>query len=261
MRKSARPNLSLDVELQIEQAKNQIHEHNWHRLQQMQGPTADALRDMRLRTRGLLPPMLKKPQQLRALIVQYAASLFESEASYYPFSRSLPGWLTRLGTQIGQSVSDKIDELETDGIHRNASLYFHELSIEAMYRAIREGIRDAKNSRIASAKQQMSQRKMSRKEEQEAYFATARALTGERPKELETEVTAKPTAPSTMQARKAFVDPILAEKGWSILDWAKDANVDHATAMDYWQGKTKPYASTRKKLARALGIKIEQLPE
>ncbi|MFZ0914536.1 MAG: helix-turn-helix transcriptional regulator [Candidatus Korobacteraceae bacterium] len=61
-------------------------------------------------------------------------------------------------------------------------------------------------------------------------------------------------------SRKAFVTPLLDAKGWSILDWASEAEVAPATAVDYLQDKTKPYRSTRLKLAKALGVSVEQLP-
>jgi hypothetical protein len=71
--------------------------------------------------------------------------------------------------------------------------------------------------------------------------------------------------PSQIQPKKAlsrreFVTPLLDAKGWSILDWANEANVSHATALDYLANKTKAYRSTRVKLAKALDVPIEQLP-
>jgi lambda repressor-like predicted transcriptional regulator len=61
-------------------------------------------------------------------------------------------------------------------------------------------------------------------------------------------------------ARQAFVLPLLEKQGWSILDWATEANVSHATTQDYLANKTKPYPSTRRKLADALGVSVQQLP-
>jgi len=63
------------------------------------------------------------------------------------------------------------------------------------------------------------------------------------------------------RTRKEAVLKILEEEGWSILDWANEAGVSHATAMDYLQEKTAPYQSTWLKLAKALGIPVEQLPK
>lgn len=63
------------------------------------------------------------------------------------------------------------------------------------------------------------------------------------------------------QTRKEFVQHILDQKGWSILDWANEANVSHVTAAAYLHGKTKTYRSTRMKLAKALGIPVAELPK
>jgi lambda repressor-like predicted transcriptional regulator len=61
-------------------------------------------------------------------------------------------------------------------------------------------------------------------------------------------------------AREAFVLPILETKGWSILDWSNEAEVAYHTAADYLEGKTRPYRSSRLKMAKALGITVQQLP-
>jgi len=61
--------------------------------------------------------------------------------------------------------------------------------------------------------------------------------------------------------RKIFVDPILEEKGWSVLDWANEAEVAYHTAADYLAGKTTPYSSSRLKLAKALNVSIQRLPK
>jgi len=66
--------------------------------------------------------------------------------------------------------------------------------------------------------------------------------------------------PSPQVSRESFVKGILQSKGWSIFDWATEAEVSHATAIDYLHGKTKPHPSTRRKLAEALGVTAQQLP-
>ncbi len=68
------------------------------------------------------------------------------------------------------------------------------------------------------------------------------------------------TAPPAQNPRQAFVLPLLEKKGWSAGDWAIEAQVSPATAQDYLASSTKPYRSTRAKLARALGVPVQQLP-
>lgn len=78
----------------------------------------------------------------------------------------------------------------------------------------------------------------------------------------QTEVKLPALEPPTIQlTRNEFVQRILEEKGWSILDWANEAGVSHVTAAAYLRGKTKTYRSTRVKLAKALGVLIAELPK
>src|SRR5260370_9169566 len=60
--------------------------------------------------------------------------------------------------------------------------------------------------------------------------------------------------------RASFVKPILDEKGWSTLDWAKHSEVDFNTAASYLKGKTRTFKSSRKKLAESLGVEVQKLP-
>jgi hypothetical protein len=62
------------------------------------------------------------------------------------------------------------------------------------------------------------------------------------------------------QARTAFIEPILTRKGWSDLDLAHEADVDYKTVRNFLDGAA-AYRSTRLKLARALVVPVEQLPE
>jgi len=66
--------------------------------------------------------------------------------------------------------------------------------------------------------------------------------------------------PVASNQRGAFLKPILDQKGFSVHDWARQADVDFHTANDYLNGKTNPYKSTRRKLADAIGLKVEELP-
>jgi hypothetical protein len=71
----------------------------------------------------------------------------------------------------------------------------------------------------------------------------------------------KPRLASNADRRESIVRPMLRSKGWSTLEWAQESGVDFHTASSYLKGKTKPYQSTRKKLADSLGIPGEDLPD
>ncbi len=62
-------------------------------------------------------------------------------------------------------------------------------------------------------------------------------------------------------AREAFLRSILDNKGFSVHDWANKAGVDFHTADNFLKGKTQPYQSTRKKLAKALDVEAQKIPE
>jgi lambda repressor-like predicted transcriptional regulator len=68
------------------------------------------------------------------------------------------------------------------------------------------------------------------------------------------------TCSTNTKARSSFVTPILEKKGWSVADWAKEAKVDYKTVHSYLKRATAPYPNTRKKLADALGVRVDLLP-
>jgi hypothetical protein len=61
--------------------------------------------------------------------------------------------------------------------------------------------------------------------------------------------------------RQAVVTPILTARGWTVSEWAIQANVDFHTADNYLNGMTKKlHPSTRRDLAKALGLEPKALP-
>jgi lambda repressor-like predicted transcriptional regulator len=69
-----------------------------------------------------------------------------------------------------------------------------------------------------------------------------------------------PDMPKDAQTRRQFILPLLEQRGWSILDWANEAQVSHSTAQDYLENRRNPYRSTRLKLAKSLGVSIQLFP-
>jgi lambda repressor-like predicted transcriptional regulator len=60
--------------------------------------------------------------------------------------------------------------------------------------------------------------------------------------------------------RLSVIKPLLEKKGWSMNDWAVQSSVDFHTVDNYLKGRSKPYPSTRHKLAKSLGIEPDKLP-
>jgi lambda repressor-like predicted transcriptional regulator len=65
---------------------------------------------------------------------------------------------------------------------------------------------------------------------------------------------------TALNSRQAFVLPLLDAKGWSLFSWALAAKLAPDTVSDYLANKTRPYAKTRVKMAKALNIPVQQLP-
>jgi lambda repressor-like predicted transcriptional regulator len=66
---------------------------------------------------------------------------------------------------------------------------------------------------------------------------------------------------SVARMTKASLKALLKQKGLTTHGWATQAGVDFHTADDYLKSETKPYPDTLKKLADALDVKVELLPE
>ncbi len=82
-----------------------------------------------------------------------------------------------------------------------------------------------------------------------------------RPKSASRLVTPAEPAEKPKPSREEFVKAILETKGWSILDWANEAEVSYHAATDYMTGTRRSYPSTRAKLAKALCVSVQELPK
>lgn len=65
---------------------------------------------------------------------------------------------------------------------------------------------------------------------------------------------------SKEKSRRAVVEPILKDKGWSLEEWANKAGVDRRTIFDYLKGKTNPRPMNLKAMADSLGLTVRDLP-
>jgi hypothetical protein len=263
-----RPKLSLEVRFQIETAQNQIHLKYRTLIQQMQVPTEEAEAE-RLKfypTIKYNPPMLKSPQSLRLMIAQYSSFLFESEVTFYPNDPQLEHWLEKLAERIHGAVLETVVKLQQVGVARKITLMYHGVTFpemrETISETLREDIERHLRRRMASvmvndpspAAIQIPQ--PATITQQDVYNETARHLMGEPRREETTDAVIQ----SSASAREQFIKPLLLKRGWSVLDWALEAEVAYNTAAGYVAGK-KTYASTRFKLAKALGLEANQLPE
>ena len=61
--------------------------------------------------------------------------------------------------------------------------------------------------------------------------------------------------------RRAVLEPILQQKGYSRSKWATVAGVDPSVVYDYLKGTSNPNPESRKALAEAIGLSVDALPK
>ena len=66
---------------------------------------------------------------------------------------------------------------------------------------------------------------------------------------------------SQAEARTEFVRRILVQKGMTLSGLAAEAGLDPKTIRNYVDGKSKSYPHTRKRIADALGVDVQDLPD
>lgn len=215
----------------------------------MQELTSEARDDYRRISPGKIPrfPSPRSPNALKFLLGQYAAALFESEATYYPDDPQLAHWLKKLGDRVTSMVLDKVAQAEHAGSFRYVSLSYHNVRLPDMQKAISAALEQQVNKPIVAALEAANQ--AFAKVHQKAVDSIQQPA---QPEEKQNDIA---------KTRKAFIEPMLTEKGWSILQWAMEAEVAYNTVADYLSGKKNPYPSTRVKLAKALGISANILPQ
>jgi len=181
-------------------------------------------------------PVPRSPNAMRVLLGQYATALFESEAIHYPGAPDFLHWLKKLGERVTSRVLNSVAQVEHAGSFRFVSLTYHNLPLPEMEKAIVSALKQA----------------------EKAFAVDVRRGPIEATKQS---VCPEGTQKNLAETRKAFIEPMLTEKGWSILQWAMEAEVAYNTVADYVSGKKNPYPSTRVKLAKALGVSANRLPQ
>lgn len=242
-----RPKLPPTVYQAIESAQINIDQYYWNVLQKLQ-VSVEAAKVVRLSFPDLKPqpPEPKRPHALRSAIVRYARNLLAAEATHYPRDEHLDFHLIKLGERVVERVMGIIFALENGGRFARGTLNYHGLSTDQMRTIATEAVQANASGIVASATLAAPS----------FPTATAQEPSSKQPLRKKARI-----SPETLAARRtALVKPILENKGWSELDWANEANVAYHTAADYLDGKTNPYPSTRAKLAKSLGLSVQQLP-
>jgi len=166
-----------------------------------------------------------------------------------------------LESRVAARVLNAVADLESAARDRHVGLAHHGVSDEQMVDAIGAAL----NQQIKTRLSPPAPKKVTRAPAPPADVTGGGGLRFRLPLTEATKtqepITQAEQPKDLAKARRAFVEPILTEKGWSILDWANEAEVAYHTAADYLSGCKSPYRSTRAKLAKALGVSANQLPE
>ena len=249
MDSSERPKLPPSIDKAIESSQITIDKYFWKRLLKFQVSAATA-KVVHLGYPDLapMPPEPMRPNALRSAIANYARNLFVAEAARYPSDERLRFHLEKLGERIVERVMGTLAALENAGEFRSASLDYHGLSGDQLRSTAGEAIRTVSDGLLA---RMPSKSPSSSSDGLERGAGLPQTVPPQQ---------ADSSAESLSTQRKAVVKPILESKGWSELDWANESNVAYHTAADYLAGKTRSYPSTRLKLAKSLGLTVQQLP-
>lgn len=221
-----------------------------HRLDGKHWPTITAMRVKKYYPPDSpVPP--PAPEQLLSMIRWYASMVFGTEADQYSHFREdsrYPAWLSRLADRTILRVLSAVERLD-GGDPEALLLAYHGVDKNRINRDLKAMLWE-----------------ISRQYEQGIAPSQINSKS-KNPSELQpSEPVADPNTEqkrkheSVALKRKAVIEPLLEEKGWSVLDWATESGVAYHTAADFLAGKTRSYRSTRVKLAKSIGLSIQQFP-
>jgi lambda repressor-like predicted transcriptional regulator len=225
----------------------------------------DCLRPL-LMSKGIPPNIVvsgPRPPKLAAKIYlvlrNYSAEAFHSELNRYPrqVNPNFTNWLRKLAQRTEDHAIAVVLDIERSDPKKDFG--YHVVTEQEMRGAIRSRLREEMEKHHqfnppAPLKAPIPPAVLRQMQ--------AQTLAGEPKGQIDPapEPPPRPAPLATESPRRAFIEHHLEAKGWSVLDWANEAEVAHATAMDFLHGKTYPYRSTRLKLAKALGVPVEELP-
>jgi lambda repressor-like predicted transcriptional regulator len=278
-----RPDLGLHVRAQLEQDLLEIDKRYWKQLQGMLMPESRVESVASVIQKG---PRLPRPEHLALIIHQYTQTVFYVEASKYPKTGPvLERWLNSLAMRVRKRIVERVSEVELS--ERSMTLSGHGLQGMQLRRVVRNALKemlakwpvpdfplqsaDTSTPIIPPAKWSptASEEKYSSLvgKQAAAYAAAGVDITSGSPLLMMAVSAGRggrqaiQPGQNTEEKRRASIEPLLREKGWSPHQWSVEAEVAYHTASDYLSGKTRPNRKSRLRLAKALGINPNQLPD
>lgn len=98
---------------------------------------------------GPSPASPKLPEHLRVIIIQYAESLFGTEATEYPESPKIEFWLSRLAERVVEKIMNTLDVIDQASYDFSSAKYYNGLSWHGL---TREEMRDIAWQRLEDDK-------------------------------------------------------------------------------------------------------------
>ncbi|HEY1804907.1 MAG TPA: hypothetical protein VGG45_10530 [Terracidiphilus sp.] len=263
MGKTEQPVLSLQQAVGVESARKDIDQFYWGHLigLQVTTPYAAYVRRHERVSRPSVPPPAKEPAKLLMFLVDYSKNYFIVEANLFQAGPNLRGWLESVRESTIEHVLEMVNKLEEEGERREVSLKHHGADPDEAQSLMREAINNLIDKRLNHPPPGYSPPPPPLEIRREMRAGVDRPSASPIPSSSSVAQEPVPDAPSNLSAkRKAVVEPLLGERGWSSLEWASHSSVSYHTAADYLAGKRSQYRSTRKKLAESLGLSVQQLP-
>jgi hypothetical protein len=133
---SSGPSLSADALEEIAECQGEIHKDYYARLAAMRARAP--IRNVMAIFSGTRPEPLepRRPVKLKRILASYANALFDCEVARYP-QPIQQHWLTNLAGRVESDVMRAVDEINE---HGGFWTLWHHASLEAMHRAIQDGL-------------------------------------------------------------------------------------------------------------------------
>jgi hypothetical protein len=217
MPKIERPKFAPNLEFHLERIQNKADADAWGQLEPLLVPSNPSQRIQVAQRNPYLPsrPLPKQPQQILLTIRGYARTLYISEGNMYQAGPQLEAQLRALTRRIVTRVMRTINALQTEGL----SFEYHGVTDRKMRAAIVSDVNDMIDSRLSPPPRVVTRAppppSVVGGHAYASYKRSGVDVSSKSPLLIEA---MKSSIDATVNARKAFVGPLLLDKGWSILD-------------------------------------------
>jgi len=144
-----RPALTLQQDIAIEAAQNDIDEMFWESLWHFQALTGEGLDDSYRRNKHSNRPVPREPAAFKWVAGEYARNLFVIEAERYPESPELQMWLEKLRERTMDRAAQLLDKIENEGNARNRSFVHHGVTTNELFAVMSNALDGAIQRRLS----------------------------------------------------------------------------------------------------------------